>query len=220
VEKAREEMSSLLFSQEYLAEFISTSSGMFRQDWFRYYRTQFQGEERFYLLGDERVADEDCRKFHTVDLAWSPQEDADYTVISSWATTKKGHLLLLDIIRGHYEGPDIVPQLRRAYERFGGVLVVERATRQMSIIQEASRTGLPIREVRAEKDKEARALPATARMEQGRVWFPAKASWLRDIEEELLAFPAGRHDDFVDTLAYAVAQSAKGSPKIHVYQGA
>jgi predicted phage terminase large subunit-like protein len=129
--------------------------------------------------------------------------------------TPKKHLLLLDCNRGHFEGPDIVPQLRRAYDTYGGHLVVERATRQMSIIQEAERTGLPIREVRADKDKVARALPATARMEQGRIWFPpASTPWFRDIEEELLAFPAGRHDDFVDCLAYAVLEVAGGSGDI------
>lgn len=220
IELARQEMSSLLFSQEYLAEFISTATGMFRGEWIQHYRTIFSGEDKIYVLGEETVADERCRKFHTVDLAWSLEEGADYTVISSWALTPHKHLLLLDMIRGHFEGPDIVPKLRQAYTKFGGVLIVERATRQMSIIQEAVRTGLPVREVKAEKDKVARALPATARMEQGRIWFPpATTAWFRDIEEELLAFPAGRHDDFVDTLAYAVLHGASGRPKIHVYQG-
>jgi predicted phage terminase large subunit-like protein len=157
--------------------------------------------------------------FHTVDLAWSLEEGADYTVISSWALTPQRHLLLLDMIRGHFEGPDIVPKLRQAYQRWNGVLAVEKATRQMSIIQEAVRTGLPVREVKADKDKIARALLATARMEQGRVWFPqATVPWFRDIEEEMLAFPAGRHDDFVDTLAYAVAEGSIGT-NIHVWRG-
>jgi predicted phage terminase large subunit-like protein len=212
IEEARQTMSSLLFSQEYEAEFISTGSGLFHADWIQHYRTRFEGEDRFYMLGDEVVSAQMCRFFHTVDLAWSLEEGADYTVISSWAVTPKSHLLLLDVNRGHYEGPDIVPQLKRAYDQYGGILLVERATRQMSIIQEADRTGLPIKEVRADKDKVARALPATARMEQGRVWFPpASTPWFRDIEEELLAFPAGRHDDFVDTLAYAVLEIASGS---------
>lgn len=210
IDLARQEMSSLLFSQEYLAEFISTGSGMFRDEWIQHYRTQFSGDARVLMLGDEAVGLDACTRFHTVDLAWSLEERADYTVISSWAVTPKSHLILLDVIRGHFEGPDIIPKMRLAYERWGGHLVVEKATRQMSIIQEAERTGLPIREVRAEKDKVARALPATARMEQRRVWFPPSSTpWMPEITEELLAFPAGRHDDFVDTLSYAVAEAAQ-----------
>jgi predicted phage terminase large subunit-like protein len=212
VEAARQQMSSLMFAQEYDADFISTATGLFRADWFQHYVMRFVDEERFYQLGGQNVPLTSCVIFHTVDLAWSQAEDADYTVISTWGKTKQAGLLLLDVIRGRYEGPDIVPQLRRAYDRWGGYLVVERATRQMGIIQEAERTGLPIREVRADKDKVSRALPATARVEQGRVWFPPTSTpWWHDIEEELLAFPAGRHDDFVDTLSYAVAEGARTS---------
>lgn len=209
VELARAEMSSLIFSQEYEAEFISATTGMFHADWIRHYwvRVDEASGERTYQLGDEFVPADRCWTFHTVDLAWSIAERADYTVISTWDVTPKRHMILKDVIRGHFEGPDIVPQLQRAITVHGGYLVIEKATRQMGIIQEADRSGLPIRVVRAEKDKVSRALPATARMERGQIWFPpASTPWFPEIEEELLSFPAGRHDDFVDTLAYAVAQ--------------
>lgn len=213
IEQARREMSSLVFSQEYEAEFISHGTGMFHSEWIRHWYDRWVGEERFFMLGDEPVAESSCWKFHTVDLAWSQEERADYTVISTWAVTPLKHLLLLDVLRGHFEGPDIVPKMTQAWKSHGGAYIaVEKATRQMSIIQEAERTGLPIRVVRAEKDKVSRALPATARMERGQVWFPRAATpWYADIEQELLAFPAGRHDDFVDTLAYAAIQVADAS---------
>lgn len=212
LERQRQTMSSLTFSQEYLAEFIAAGEAFFRAEWVQHYFAEVSGEERFYTLGNERVALSVCQKFHTVDLAWSQAEDADYTVISSWAVTPKRHLILLDVQRGHFEGPDIVPRMRRAYDKWGGVVIVERATRQMSIFQEAVRTGLPVREIRAEKDKEARSALAQARMEQRTVWFPpASTSWYPDIEEELLGFPASRHDDFVDTLSYAAIHISKGS---------
>lgn len=210
VEDARQEMSSLMFAQEFLAEFISYASGIFRADWIVRYQERWDGDQRLYVLGDEVVPLASCRTFHTVDLAWSQAEDADFTVISSWAQTPKGHLLLLDMIRGRFEGPDIVPRLRQAYDKWGGILIVERATRQMSIIQEGVRTGLPVKEVKAEKDKVTRAWPAAARMEQHRIWFPpASVPWMTEVEDELLAFPAGRHDDIVDTLAYAVLEAAR-----------
>lgn len=209
IELARAEMSSLVFSQEYEAEFIAYGSGMFQAEWIQHYRTNFVGDDRIFMLGEEVVPAAGCHVFHTVDLAWSMEERADYTVISTWAITPKTHLLLLDCVRGHFEGPDIVPKLRYAYEKWGGTHIgVEKATRQMGIIQEAERAGLPVKDLKADKDKVARALPATARMERRTVWFPAAASaaWVSELEEELLAFPAGRHDDFVDTLAYACTE--------------
>ncbi len=213
IEEARQGMSSLLFSQEFLAEFIAAGESQFRAEWIQNYRSTLTEDGRTFHLGnDEVVQDADCSHFHTVDLAWSQAEDADFTVISSWALTPKHHLLLLDVTRGHFEGPDVVPHMRRAYERYGGVLIVERATRQMSIIQEAVREGLPVHEVRADKDKVTRSWPAQARMEQGTIWFPPRTTpWYADIEEEVLAFPVGRHDDFVDTLSYAALHTSRRS---------
>jgi len=109
-------------------------------------------------------------------------------------------------VRGHFASPDIVPRLHAALQRWGGQLIIENATKQASIIQEAERSGLAVKVVKAEKDKVSRAQAAAARMERGLVWFPpASTPWYPDLEQELLAFPNGRHDDFVDTLAYAVA---------------
>lgn len=217
IDAAREEMSSLLFSQEYEADFISAGSGLFHADWIQHYYERLEGDDRHYMLGENAVPASQCRFFHTVDLAWSLEERADYTVISTWAVTPQKHLLLVDWVRGHFEGPDIVPKMRMQLDRYGGVMLVERATRQMTIIQEAVRQGLPVKEAKMGREKGAeakvaRALPATARMERRTVWFPpaARPGW-RDLEEELLAFPAGRHDDFVDTLSYAVAELSAGS---------
>jgi predicted phage terminase large subunit-like protein len=212
LEAARRRLPALWYSAEYEAEFIAAGTAYFHAEWIVHYRTVFEDEDRIFMLGDERVPLSVCTTFHTIDLAFAQTEAADYTVISSWAVTPKRHLILLDVVRGRIAGPDIVPKMRAAYERWGGVLLVERTSRQLSVIQEAVREGLPIRELRADKDKEARSVPAQARMEQRTVWFPpASTPWYREIEEELLVFPAGRHDDFVDTLSYAALQLAKGS---------
>jgi phage terminase large subunit-like protein len=36
------------------------------------------------------------------------------------------------------------------------------------------------------------------------VFFPKEAPWLRDLEDELYAFPNGRHDDQVDSISQAL----------------
>jgi predicted phage terminase large subunit-like protein len=220
IRMARREMSSILFSQEYEAEFIAMGSGVFRADWFKHYYTDFEGEDRLYHMAGRAILESDLRKFHTVDLAFSTAENADYTVIGTWGRTSDGHLLLLDWTRGRFEGPEVVKRIRLAYDKHGGIVGIERSARQLAIIQEANRMGLPVRELRPDKDKVARASLAAARMEQGRIWFPpTSTAWWPDLEEEILAFPSTRHDDQVDVLAYAVLEAAGRGPKIHTYKG-
>ena len=41
------------------------------------------------------------------------------------------------------------------------------------------------------------------------MFFPQEAPWLRDLEDELFAFPNGRHDDQVDALSQALAYKSR-----------
>jgi predicted phage terminase large subunit-like protein len=209
IEQAKAEMSSLLFSQEYEAEFIAVGTGLFQSQYLQHWDARWAGDERVFQLGTHTVAEEDLSKFTSVDLAFSLAEGADYTVLSTWGVSERQHILLIDCVRGRFEGPDLIKQMNGVFVKHGGYLVVERVTRSLTIIQEAERMGLPIKEVKADKDKIARAIPASTRMEQGRMWFPPTTTpWWREIEEEMLAFPAGGHDDFVDTMAYAVQEAS------------
>jgi phage terminase large subunit-like protein len=51
-------------------------------------------------------------------------------------------------------------------------------------------------------DKLARARALQGRMQQGMVSFNAAGEWYDDIRAEMLRFPAGVHDDQVDSLAW------------------
>lgn len=53
-------------------------------------------------------------------------------------------------------------------------------------------------------DKMVRARPLQGRMEQGMISFSDKGDWYDVVKAEMLRFPAGVHDDCVDSLAWAV----------------
>lgn len=59
-----------------------------------------------------------------------------------------------------------------------------------------------IREMTPAGDKETRAQSIAARTSMGKVLFPRSAFWSEKAINEMLAFPNGTHDDFVDALAY------------------
>ena len=97
------------------------------------------------------------------------------------------------------------------YEKWNPISIgVESAGIQLALIQIIRRqTTLPIVKLKADKDKLSRALPLSAKMEAGMVFFPNDALWYSELEKELLVFPSGDHDDQVDSLAYGILQVAK-----------
>ena len=69
-------------------------------------------------------------------------------------------------------------------------------------------------------DKLARARPLQGRMQQGMVSFNDNAEWYDACRLEMLRFPAGAHDDCVDSLSWAtqmaIGRQAPMKPKEHV----
>lgn len=61
-------------------------------------------------------------------------------------------------------------------------------------------------------DKEARAATLKGRMQQGMIVFAANAPWFNQLQTEMLRFPAGAHDDQVDSLAWAVRMAVGRTP--------
>jgi predicted phage terminase large subunit-like protein len=63
-------------------------------------------------------------------------------------------------------------------------------------------TYINIREVTPASDKAQRAQSIAARVAMGKVYFPKNAFWTEKAIAQMMAFPNGTHDDFVDALAY------------------
>jgi predicted phage terminase large subunit-like protein len=54
----------------------------------------------------------------------------------------------------------------------------------------------------------------TARIEAGSVVVPRRAPWLDEFRRELMAFPAGRHDDQVDALSQGLQRAFDYRPLV------
>jgi len=107
--------------------------------------------------------------------------------------------------RAKLEGPDIIPAIKRAMDKNKLKYVgIERQGFQTAIIQMAQRAGIRVKDLKTDKDKVTRALPLSARMESGDVFLLRDTHWLPEVEREIMTFPAGAHDDIIDTLSYGV----------------
>ena len=61
-------------------------------------------------------------------------------------------------------------------------------------------------------DKQARARPLQGRMQQGAVSFNTEGEWYDACRQEMLRFPAGAHDDCVDSLSWAMQMTIDRTP--------
>jgi len=68
-------------------------------------------------------------------------------------------------------------------------------------------------------DKMVRANPLRGRMQLGKVMFDKEARWYTELNREMLHFPAGKHDDQVDALSWAIRLTlSRLAPRQKIYE--
>ena len=207
LEKTKVRLGSFWWNALYQQKPAPAAGNKFKRAWFRYFDivddqvvlyTPGEGE------GVKKFQLNQCWCFQTCDPAASTKTSADYFVLGTWLVTPHKDLLLRDIIRMRLEGPDQPKLFEQGYQRWRPKLQgVETKSMGITLFQDLRRKGLPVIDLKAETDKETRALPVMARMEAGTVYFLKNAPWLGNYEDELLMFPNGEHDDQVDVTSYA-----------------
>jgi predicted phage terminase large subunit-like protein len=157
-------------------------------------------------LGGRIVALDDTWRFVTVDLAASKKTSADFTVAGAWAVSNEGDLILLGGARARIEETDhwsLVNPLKQQWDC--DVVYVESRMFGTTMVYEAAKAGVPVKELKADVDKITRSIPAQVRSENGRLWLPNELSYT-DVGTwvaELVSFPNATHDDCVDVVSYA-----------------
>jgi predicted phage terminase large subunit-like protein len=190
---------------------VPESGGRFKREWFLYWESCGVGLIR--LHGRNNRSDvmrlSECRRFATVDSAVSLKTSADYTVISLWAVSTSHDLVLLDRIRGRMDDPTAVNEAVRISQVWKSQHLpisyfgLEANGVGKPRAQNMRARGLPVREIDVQPDKIARSSTAVVRCEAGQIFWPMSALWLAEWEAEHLSFPAGEHDDQVDTTSLA-----------------
>ena len=194
LQSTRATIGSRAFESLYQGNPVQASGNIFKREWWQYYR--------------ERPAFQ--YTVHSWDTAFKEKAQNDYSVCTVWGVTQTGWYLI-DVVRDRVEFPELKRMAIAAYERDKPqrVLIEDKASGQ-SLVQELERkTRIPVFAVKVDGDKVARANAVTPLVEAGRVFLPQYASWLHDYVEELSAFPAGEHDDQVDSTTLMLNYAAR-----------
>ncbi|MGH2964752.1 MAG: phage terminase large subunit [Solirubrobacterales bacterium] len=211
LEASRETLGAHWYAAIYQGRPSPEEGGMFNHADFRYFT--IEGDEVVLRQPDDsnkRFPVQSCQRFQVVDLAASEKETADYTVIAEYWRTPEADLLVRSVVRERVAVPD-QPAFFKEHHT-GCPVKVEAIGYQAGMVQTMSREGFPVEPVYPDADKVSRAGVAGVLYRGGKVYHLAGAPWQHDFEAELLAFPAGEHDDQVDTIGYA----AKALPSIYV----
>ncbi len=203
LEQTRLEIGSFAFSAQYQQNPVPPGGNRLRWEWFGTYdecpaRTYFQ------------------QVVQSWDTAVTAEPTSDFSVGTTWGY-REGKWYLLDLYRARLDYPDLkrkVSELHRGWN--ADRVIIEHASTGIPLVHELSRDvrqsrrdrgdpfeyqGRTFISYRPTQDKEARFAAQTARLEEGIVVIPEQADWLAEFKNELLAFPNGRYDDQVDSVA-------------------
>lgn len=150
------------------------------------------------------------------DTALTTKERSDFSVCQTWGVFKdnKGvdNVVLLNRVKGKWEFPELK---RVAHEQFDDwqpdSVIVEAKASGQPLIDEMRRSGIFVQDFSPGKgqDKIARVNAVSDMFASRQVWFP-ETHWATEVVEELLAFPAGEHDDDVDSLTLSLMRVRQG----------
>ncbi len=208
LEAKRTEMGAMAYARAYELVPLSSDLLVFRPEWIQHYRY----EELPTVT----------RTIAAIDWGYGKKEqerdDPDYSVCLIGEVDSRRHLYLTDILRVRESFPVFARQAAALLERRGASAVLAECNGPQKGIFDQFRdmTNQPMVAVERTTDKHMRAAGSQPFVEQGRLHFPVDASGkilpaFQVVCDEMLAFPAGSHDDTVDTVVDLCGEAVRGT---------
>ena len=198
---------------EKMCEAVNDRTRIFTKDKFKYYVT-----------GTEHNFINKCKLYLLSDLASSTKKTADYRVLLLLAVDQHNNWFVIECPYGQWDTKRYMQEMFRMVKEYdldsvymenGQILQSIRPFMQDEMSK--SDTFFRINELKADRRKEERIALLQPRFESGSIYFPQEASWLHEMEHELLSFTMegakSLHDDLIDTLAYAIKVAKPANPR-------
>ena len=188
LESLRAQLGPEIYSAQYQQRPVPPGGGMIKRGWVR----------RYDRLPESGLI------IQSWDVANKQGEEHDYSVCTTWLVDENKYYLI-DVLRGRFDFPALRRKVsEQAKLHKASQILIEDAGFGTALIQEFKTADFSVVAVTPEYDKKIRMAIQSAKFENGQVLFPKEASWLADLEDELFAFPHGRHDDQVDSVSQAL----------------
>lgn len=186
------------FSSQYMNEPLPQESAKFKVAWFKK------------VLEDELRVRE-LNIFTMVDPAIGQRKESDKTAIVTIAVDQWNNWFIVNIIWDHMLPNEIIDHIFFNWEehhpvKIGIELTAYQKSLQYALIDEMRRRNifLPVVELKAERSKAERIEGLIPRYANGTIFHLEQCPFREDMEEQLMRFPVGKHDDIIDALAYGL----------------
>lgn len=202
IQHLKKSMTPAEFSAQYMNSPIDEENQLFKPAYFHYFDRR---PDRLYVS-------------MTIDPAISEKQSADYFAITVTGMDEKYDIYVLDRIRGHWSVAQAIDNIFSMYNKWRpSVVGMETIAFQKAIKQWLENSmrerniHFPVEELKrnTNESKEFRIKALEPFYREGKVFH---AAWMKggDLEEELLTFPKGKHDDLIDSLASHLALLVPG----------
>lgn len=144
------------------------------------------------------------RTFQLWDTAFKEKQQNDPSACATWTRSPGGILYLRDVLAVRLPYPALKKLIKAQYDKWNpDTVYIEDKASGISLLQDMRSLGIPLREYQPDGDKVVRAHAVTPFIESGRMLLPDEHEMLSDFLQEHAKFPAGAHDDMVDTTTMA-----------------
>ena len=154
------------------------------------------------------------------DTAFEKTQRADYSACTTWGVfykdgpngERQANIILLNAFRDRLEFPELKKEAVHQYNEWEpDSVIIEKKASGAPLIYEMRAMGIPVQEFTPSRgnDKISRLNSVSDLFASGLVWIP-NLRWAEEVVEEVASFPAGEHDDYVDSTSLALMRFRKG----------
>ena len=201
----------------------SEVSAIVKRDWWRCWEGEEPPSCDFILMSWDTAFEKNNRADYSACTVWGVFYSSDLKPIETDNETEQqrnkarsglpqANIILLNAYRDRLEFPDLKRVVMEEYKTWNpDSVIIEKKASGAPLIYELRSMGIPVQEFTPTRgnDKITRLNAVSDIFASGRVWHPP-TRWAEEVIEEVASFPAGVHDDYVDSTSMAFMRFRKG----------
>jgi len=202
----QEELPNSKWMAQYQQNPTSEASAIVKREWWQQWEEDDPPKCEFVLMA--------------WDTAFEKTNRADYSALTTWgvfyrpddAGVEQANIMLLNAFRERMEFPRLKKVAIDQYQEWEpDSCIIEKKASGAPLIYEMRAMGIPVQEFTPVKgnDKITRLNAVSDLFASGMVWAPNR-HWADEVIDEVASFPAGEHDDYVDSVSLALMRFRKG----------